>query len=35
MQHAGGRNGRKSERCSAQEGGGMDLSNGYGGLIVY
>jgi hypothetical protein len=35
MQHARKRNGIKSERCSAQEGGGMDLNDGYGGLILY
>jgi hypothetical protein len=35
MQHAKGRNGIKNGRCNAQKGGGMDLSNGYGGLIVY
>jgi hypothetical protein len=35
MQHAGGRNSVKNRRCSAYEGGGMDLSDGYGKLIVY
>jgi hypothetical protein len=35
MQHARGRNVVKSERCSAQDRGGMNLNDGYGGLILF